>query len=138
MGILARHFFGSLAAFIVLDFLWLNFVMSSFNARQLAGIGRLNNGKFEILYGPAACAYILMAASVAFFVLPRVGSDGSVLSSWLLGAFMGLIVYGIFDMTNMAVLKDYPWPFALADMAWGTFVYGVVTALMFSVSKHWF
>lgn len=123
-----KHFGGCLAAFMVLDFVWLGLVMNKFNAEQLSAIGRINNGKFEILYGPAIAAYLLMAASVVFFAGPRVAGESSLLQVWLWGAFLGLIVFGIFDFTNLAILKNYPWAFALADMSWGVFVYGLVTS----------
>ena len=50
---------------------------------------------------------------------------------------MGLLVYGVFDMTNMAILKNYPIPFLLADMAWGTVVFGIVSVLTWKVTANY-
>jgi uncharacterized membrane protein len=114
--------------FVVLDFLWLGFVVKDFNLRQLAEIGRIVDGDFQILYGPAAVTYVLMAIGVVVFVLPQVEN-----STWgptfLKGALLGLVVYGVFDTTNWAIMKNYPPAFALADIAWGTFVTGAVTLI---------
>ena len=48
---------------------------------------------------------------------------------------MGFVVYGIFDMTNMAILKNYPLLFAAVDMSWGTFAFIVVSAILKRVNS---
>ena len=96
---------------------------------QLAEIGRFKDGEFDMLYAPAVLVYIFMAASVTFFVLPRISTNSPAWMSFLIGAAMGLITYGVFDMTNMAILKNYPIAFAIVDMAWGSFAYGLVTLI---------
>lgn len=113
--------------FIVFDFLWLGFVMKDFNLRQLAEIGRIENGDFNIQYAAAVGAYFFMALAVAFFVLPQLSVRSGFLSIFMRGALMGLVLYGVYDMTNLAILKSYPLAFVAADMAWGTFLYGLVT-----------
>jgi len=123
----------ALVLFIAFDFLWLGFVVKEFNLRQLAEIGRIENGVFQIQYFAAGLTYLLMALAVSFYVMPSLTSQDSKLKTFLKGALMGLIIYGVFDMTNLAILKNYPFTFALADIAWGTFVFGVVT--LFSTSN---
>ena len=44
---------------------------------------------------------------------------------------MGFLMYSTFDLTNKAIFKDYPWSYALADMTWGTFLIGLVSAITF-------
>jgi uncharacterized membrane protein len=126
--IFAKQFFTAALSFAILDFIWLGYVMKDFNLRHLSEIGRIENGTFNILYAPALLVYVFMALAVVLFVLPRT-SEESFLMSFFWGALMGLFVYGVYDLTNMAILKNYPLNFALADMAWGTFVFGVVTLL---------
>lgn len=123
-----KTFFSVLLSFIVLDFLWLGFVVKKFNLRELAEIGRIVDGDFQMLYVPAGITYLLMTVCLMVFVLPRVQGLGLPMS-FLYGALMGLVVYGVFDMTNMAILKNYPLTFAIVDMAWGTTVFGLVTVI---------
>lgn len=113
-----------------LDFLWLGFVMKDFNLRQLAQIGRIEDGQFQLLLWPAVIAYLLMAGSLALFSIPRAQAAGSGLEAFAWGLALGLFIYGIFDMTNLAILRGYPLPFAAADIAWGTFLYGAITWLV--------
>ncbi|MBY0470906.1 DUF2177 family protein [bacterium] len=125
-----KQFLLAALSFIVLDFLWLGFVVKKFNLRQLSEIGRIENGDFKILYTPALIVYVLMGLAVTMFVLPRLEAGNSVLKDFWVGAALGLMVYGVYDMTNLAILKNYPVQFALADMAWGTFVFGAVTVVV--------
>lgn len=122
-----KHFLISLPLVLVGDFIWLGFVVKDFNLRQLSSIARIENGNFQLIIWPAAVAYILMAGSLALFSIPRAQAASSGWEACLWGAALGLFIYGIYDMTNLAILKDYPFQFALADMAWGTFLYALVT-----------
>lgn len=121
-------FIAAFISFLVLDFLWLGFVVKDFNLKQLSEIGRIVDGDFQILYGPAVMAYVFMTLTVVIFVLPLV-QGGSWTKAFFYGALMGLFAYGIFDMTNLAILKNYPVPFSMVDMAWGTFVFGATTVI---------
>ena len=124
-----KSFFTALILFIVFDFLWLGVVMKDFNMRQLAEIGRIENGVFQLNYAGAALTYLLMAMAVPLYVLPQVKKADSVLKVFFLGAILGLIIYGVFDLTNLAILKNYPLAFIPPDMAWGAFVFGLVTVI---------
>lgn len=103
--------------------------MKEFNMNQLAEIGRIKGGVFDMNYPAAVITYLLMAMAVPCFVLPQLDMRDSILRVFFKGAFMGLIIYGVFDMTNLAILKNYPLAFAGPDMAWGAFVFGLVTVI---------
>jgi uncharacterized membrane protein len=120
----------SMLSFLVMDFLWLGFVVKNFNLRQLADIGRIENGDFQLNYGAAVAAYFLMGLSVPAMLDPRVTQANSLPEVFGWGALCGLIIYGIFDFTNWAILKGYPPAFVAADIAWGTFLYGCVAVLV--------
>lgn len=122
-----RSFLISLPLVLIADYLWLGYVVKDFNLRQLAQIGRIEDGNFQLMMWPAIAAYLLMAVSLTLFSIPRAEAASSGLEAFAWGAALGLVIYGIFDMTNLAILKDYPLPFAAVDMAWGTFLYGAVT-----------
>lgn len=126
---LLKPFVISLFGFLVLDLTWFTLV-KNFNLSQLAEIGRIKDGQFDVLYAPAVMTYVLMAVALTFFVLPKISNEGSYLKVFLVSALMGLIVYGVFDTTNLAILKNYPIPFALVDMTWGTFAFGVVGCIV--------
>jgi uncharacterized membrane protein len=120
----------ALLAFLILDGLWLGIIMKDFNLRELATIGRIVDGEFQLSILPAALAYLLMAAAMTFFVAPRLTATMARQRRFAWGALMGLVIYGVYDGTNLAVLKDYPLRFAAVDMAWGSFQFGLVALLV--------
>lgn len=124
-----KQFLLAFILFIVFDFIWLGFVMKDFNMRQLAEIGRIENGVFQMQLAPALITYILMALALPLYVLPRLARQSSHLNAFLAGAPLGLIIYGVFDTTNLAILKNYPLAFVVPDIAWGTVVFGLVTVI---------
>jgi uncharacterized membrane protein len=120
----------SLVSFTVLDFLWFKFAVKDFNLKELAEIGRIKDGEFDLVLAPAIGTYFLMALAMSLFVAPGFSENDAWWKTFLLSAGMGLIIYGIFDLTNLAILKNYPIKFMMADMAWGTFVFGLVGCLV--------
>lgn len=126
--ILLKCFLVSFFSFAVLDAIWLGYVMKDFNMRHLSEIGRIENGQFQINFAAALVVYILMALAITFFVHEKT-ITASYLYAFGIGALLGLIVYGIYDFTNFAILKNYPLAFVAADVLWGTFVFGAVAVI---------
>jgi uncharacterized membrane protein len=48
-------------------------------------------------------------------------------SSLLLGAFLGLVSYATYDLTNLATVKDWPIVVTVVDLVWGTALGGLVS-----------
>lgn len=119
----------SLVLLAILDYLWLGILMTSFYVTQFGDLGRIVDGKFQILYLPAIGVYLLLALGVSFFAILPGASLGTV---FFRGAVLGLIVYGIYDLTNKATLVKWPLPLMVVDIAWGTLVCGLAAA-----GTHW-
>lgn len=129
MSSFLKPFVVVLLLFLILDFLWFRFVVRDFNLKELSEIGRIKDGKFDLLMVPAIATYILMTLSIVLFVIPRISDNDSWLIAFASGSAMGLIVYGIFDLTNLAIMKNYPIRFLIVDMIWGTVSFGIVSVL---------
>ena len=106
-----------------LDFIWLS-RMFGFYQSQMGGL-LLDKPRL----GYATAFYAVYVIGVVVLVVLPSASTGSWVNALLGGALLGLVAYGTYDMTNMAVLKGYQLPVALVDMAWGT----VVTAVSATV-----
>ena len=115
---MTRNFLTYAATFIALaalDFLWLGAVARNFYRE---GIGHLMASSVNI--GAAAAFYLLYPIGlVVFAVLP---SGGDWLRALALGALFGLFCYGTYDLTSLAILKDWPLSVTLVDIAWGAAV----------------
>jgi len=106
-------YLGTLATLLVLEFVFLGIVAKSFYQSEVGPLlGRTNPY-------PAAVLYLLYPAGIVFFaVLPALDA-GSALRAAAAGAFLGLVVYGVYDLTNLAVLKGWTIPVAVVDVVWG-------------------
>ncbi len=119
-------YLAALATIAVLDGLWLGLV-----ARDLykSGMGDLMNDSPRLV--PAALFYLLYPAGLVFLLAtagtPTLG--GLVLR----GAVIGLMAYGAYDLTNLAVIKGFPARLAVIDMAWGTFLSAAAGAAVYGV-----
>jgi len=129
-----KSFAVALVSFLLIDFVWLALVAKSFYIKHFAGIGRIEGDSFKILPWAGILVYVFMSIGLIYFVLPRVRFESSWLLVFLTGALFGLVSYGIYDMTNLATLKDWDITLALVDMAWGTFLCGLVTVVTKFVS----
>jgi uncharacterized membrane protein len=134
MGMTLGTFAASLLGFIVLDGIWLGLVMKEFYKAQLAPIGRMAaDGSFAPLWGPAILVYVLLGAGVAVLVVPRAGS---VAAAAAFGAMFGLVVYGVYDLTNYSTLAQWPAVVTAADIVWGTCACAAVSAAVFAVTSR--
>jgi uncharacterized membrane protein len=103
------------------DAVWLTTTAAS--TRQI--FAAIQGQPLTIRWIPAVAVYIIMIAAVWFFAVQPS-------TTWQeaggRGAALGFAAYGIYDMTNYATIAKYPLSFALTDMTWGAFLFGVSAA----------
>lgn len=116
-------------AFLILDAIWLGGLMKNFYFENLEPIVRKENGQLSPNWTSAIGVYILIALGLVYFVLPQAQSL-TYLQTFLLGAVFGLVLYGVYDLTNHATLAKFPLQLALVDIAWGSFACGITSALL--------
>lgn len=118
----------TLLTFLLLDGIWLGLLMAPTYRERL---GSLMLEKPLLL--PAAVFYCLyVIGCVVFVVLPAL--------SWQraakLGALLGLVAYGTYDLTNWATLRDWSVQVSLMDWAWGTVATAVACTVGYLVAKR--
>lgn len=116
--------------FFAIDLVWLGVVAPGFYQRHLGHLLRP-----DVLWAPALLFYALYIAGVLVFaVLPglEAGSLGRTLA---LGAFFGLVAYATFDLTCMALMRDFPLVVVAVDLAWGTVLTATVSAAGFGIGR---
>jgi uncharacterized membrane protein len=120
----------ALGSFIVLDGLWLGVVMKSFYRQELGPIARTaTDGSLAPIWAAAAPVYLLLAIGVGVFVAPR-AENGSLLTAAAYGALFGWLVFGVYDLTNLATLKSYSGLLTAVDIAWGGLTCGVTAMIV--------
>lgn len=98
----------------VLDLLWLGVIARGWIAGQLGPLMRE-----DILPVPAVLFYLIYAAGLGFFAVAPSLASGDWMRAAMAGAFLGLVAYGTYDLTNLATLKNWPAPMVFVDLAWG-------------------
>lgn len=117
---------------IVIDLLWLGVIAKNLYANAM---GDLMSPQPRLAF--AALFYLMYPVGLVIFaVLPGFAAD-SMARAALLGAAFGLFAYGTYDLTNLAVVRNWPLGLSFIDMAWGTLVSGVSAAAGFAALR-WF
>lgn len=125
-------YFAALLFLLVADGLWLGLLMPQ---QYQAWIGPLMRAQPLLL--PAAAFYLLYPVGVVVFaVLPALER-----SNWThgaaLGALLGLLAYGTYDLSNLATLQGWPLQLTLVDMAWGSALSAASAAAAFFAARAW-
>ncbi len=106
--------------FLIIDVIWLSFATKSFY-RPL--IGNLLTDK-PVMWA-AALFYIIYVFGMAIVVIQPCINSESFFKTIYTGFVFGLVAYGTYNLTNMAVLKGWSPMVTFVDMFWG----GSLTAL---------
>jgi uncharacterized membrane protein len=123
-------FFSSLVLMMIMDGLWFTV---SLNNLYKPGIGHLMGDKLNL---PAALLFYVMYAACATYLvtLPALAS-GQLSQAVIRGAVLGLIAYGTYDLTSLAVLRAWPLNVTVADMIWGMVITGVTAGFGFFMAR---
>lgn len=122
-------YFASIIAMFILDLIWLSQLAKPIYTR---GIGHLMAAEPNLLY--AALFYLVFVFGLMWYaVKPNIQSHGFK-STFFAGALFGFFIYASYDLTNLALLKNWPLKMSLIDMTWGTLLSGICAA----VGKHVF
>lgn len=105
---------------LVLDLVWIYLYMGKQYTNQ---IQQIQNSKMEVNPYLAVLSYLLMVLGLNMFVLPNIRKDHALEDSLKYGFTYGIILYGVYDFTAGAVLKDWNLRLSIIDILWGGFVY---------------
>jgi uncharacterized membrane protein len=121
---------------IVLDIIWLSLNKDNYNKT----VRSIQGSAIKVKYLPAVLSYLLVLYSIIFIAIPAARSyiaslkknkgnkiTQSILASLIYGGGLGLVIYGIFNTTNMAIFDKYDAAIAVRDTLWGVFLYTVST-----------
>jgi uncharacterized membrane protein len=61
----------------------------------------------------------------AFLVYPALAALILQANSVQQAAIIGLATYAVYDLTNYAILKNYPLDFAIMDIIWGSILFSI-------------
>jgi uncharacterized membrane protein len=128
----AKQYVATFAFILLLDFVWLSLQRTMYGDM----VKRVQLRDMRVRLAPAVIAYALVYAGLVFLVLPPLmqrNISGAAL--WWHAGLHGLVVYGVYNATNLAVFERYPWSVALIDTAWGVTLHVAVAWLVLRVRR---
>ncbi len=120
---IAALYITTLLIFLSLEAAWLTTVMRPLFMRH---VGALLVDDVRLI--PAAGFYLLHGAGLTHFATLPALRGGGPAEAALNGALLGALVYGAYEMTNMATLKGWSWSMVAADMAGGAAISAIACA----------
>jgi len=123
MQLMQNKLLVSALGLVAIDFAYLTVIKGHF-ARQIAAV---QGSPMVVNAFAAIITYVFLIFGLNYFII-RPGR-----SAW--DAFLlGLVVYGVYDFTNLALLSKWQLFTALTDTLWGGALFYLTTRLVFGLS----
>lgn len=116
--------------FFLIDMAWLGLIAKKFYQEQ---IGTLL--KTDVNWVAAIVFYFLFLAGLVFFAIEPAMQKNAWSEALFRGALFGLVTYATYDLTNLAVAKDWPLLVTIVDMAWGTALAATVATVTYVIAQ---
>ena len=98
----------SVIVLLVLDLMYLMIIKHHFNDQ----VKRVQGENIRLNYYGAAICYMILLFGLHYFILyPEKGAFEALL--------LGLVIYGVYESTNMAIFNDWTWYIFMVDTLWG-------------------
>tara|TARA_Y100000389_G_scaffold194699_1_gene225066 strand:- start:3528 stop:3872 length:345 start_codon:yes stop_codon:yes gene_type:complete len=109
---------------LLIDIFYINFNKKYFNEFFY----KVQQSKLVLNPLSALIAYILMIIGINHFIISK---QQPVSDAFLLG----LVIYGVYDATNYATLKNWTINMALTDTLWGATLFSLTTCLTYYIKR---
>lgn len=121
-----------LAVFLAMDLTWLGVLAKGFYQEQLGYLMRP-----DVRVGAAVLFYLIYVAAIVVLVVAPAVEQESLGRALATGALFGLAAYAAFDLTSLALVRDFPVKVAVVDLAWGVVLTATVSAAGFWAGMRW-
>jgi uncharacterized membrane protein len=104
---------------LAIDAVYLKLIAPLYNLQ----VKKIQGNEINFRMYSAIIVYIILITGLYYFII---GPNKSIKE----GAFFGLVIYGVYDFTNHAILDNYSLPLAMMDTIWGMVLCGTTTFIM--------
>lgn len=117
--------------FFAIDLLWLGVIAKDIYQKYIGHLMRpAPNWPVAIVF------YLLFIVGLIIFAINPALKNNSLNYAIFYGALFGFFTYMTFDMTNWAVLKDWPATIVFIDIVWGVVLSASVSTLTYFIVKN--
>ena len=97
--------------FLILDSIYLKLISKHFNNL----IFNIQSSNIYINKSAAVLCYIILTSGVYYFSIIKK-------TTYFETFLLGILIYGVYETTNMSILKKWTWETVLLDTIWGGIV----------------
>lgn len=112
--------------FFAIDLLWLGVIAKGIYNKYLGYIMR-----DSVNWAAALTFYFLFIFGILLYAINPALEKGSVMVAVKQGALFGFFTYMTYELTNYAVIKDWPVHIVFIDILWGIILSASVASLSF-------
>ncbi len=109
----------------VIDYLMIGVIAKNMWDKQ---VNEIQGMPINVRLGYGFLAYIFIAFAVYYFIIK---DERSYKDAFILG----LLVYGIFDFTNLAIFNKYKLYVGLIDIVWGATLFALTTFIIYKLKQ---
>ena len=109
----------SIICLAILDFIFL-FVMSG---RFKGLVKKVQGSDMKVNYISVLICYLILIFAYNYFILAE---NKGILDSFLLG----IVIYGVYETTTLAIIKNWDWRIAIIDTLWGGILFALTTFII--------
>ncbi|MEI7498138.1 MAG: DUF2177 family protein [Candidatus Falkowbacteria bacterium] len=128
--IFTKLYLVAVPVFFALDMLWLVIIAKGIYQKYMGHLMRpMPNWPVAILF------YLLFIVGLIIFAIYPAVRSNSWTYALAYGALFGFFTYMTFDLTSLAVLKDYSWQITIIDIIWGIVLSSSVSVVTYFIAQ---
>ena len=108
--------------FVVLDGFYLNLTKNYFNKQ----VKSIQGSDIKINFIAVAITYIFLIYGLNYFIIQK---NKSVKDA----ALLGLIIYAVYEFTNLSIFTNWSFLSTIIDTTWGALLFGLTTAIVYKM-----
>lgn len=118
---------------LFLDFLWIYLNYNNYDKI----VQKIQGSPIKLNMIAGIVCYIVLLISLIFYAIPMIEFQIKInkYEKWqaclIYGGGLGFIIYAVYNLTTLSILKNHNWQISILDMIWGTSLYTLVTLIYF-------
>ena len=110
--------------FVCIDSIYLNLMRGYFDNQ----IKKVQGSPIQLNFVGALITYIFLIFGLNYFIISK---NKSVNDAFLLG----IVIYGVYEFTNVSLLKNWHWLTTILDTTWGGVLFASTTYLAYEIKR---
>lgn len=110
---------------LLLDYIYLSFIKDFFNTQ----IKLVQGSGIEVNYIGVILCYLFIIFGINYFIIKE--KKGPI-DAFLLG----LVIYAVYETTNLALLKKWKLSTVIIDSLWGGILFAITTYIVYKLKKY--